>query len=67
MECLSRVFVEAVNSLLSGPVPVLATIAMKGGGLIARAKAQPSVEVLRVSAVNRDDLPDVIAARLSLR
>jgi len=66
MECFSRVFVEAVKRLLNSPVHVLATIAMKGGGLIARAKARPDVEVLLVSTGNRDDLPDVIATRLPL-
>jgi len=67
MECLSRVFVEAVERLLNGPVHVLATIAMKGGGLIARAKVRPPVEVLHVSAGNRNELPDVVAARLPFR
>jgi nucleoside-triphosphatase len=67
MECFSRVFVEAVERLLNGLVPVLSTIAMKGRGLIARAKVRPHVEVLLVSTGNRNDLPDAIAARLSLR
>jgi nucleoside-triphosphatase len=67
MECFSRVFVEAVERILDRPVPVLATIAARGGGLIARAKARPDVEVLHVSAANRDDLPEAIAHRLTVR
>jgi nucleoside-triphosphatase len=67
MECFSRVFVEVVERLLNGSVHVLATIATKGSGLIARAKVRPDVEVLHVSTGNRDDLPEAIATRLSLR
>lgn len=66
MECSSRAFVEAVERLLSGPARVLATIAAKGGGLIARAKVRPDVELLVVSAANRDALPGEIVARWPL-
>ena len=38
MECMSPAFVEAVIRVLDSPVPVLATVAAKGGGLIAQVK-----------------------------
>jgi nucleoside-triphosphatase len=58
MECFSRLFVEAATALLESTVPVLATIALKGGGFIAEVKARPDVELLTVTAANRGDLPD---------
>ena len=58
MECMSPVFVAAITRVLDGPVPVLATIAAKGGGLIAQVKALPDVEIVEVTSVNRDRLPD---------
>jgi nucleoside-triphosphatase len=38
MECLSERFVTAIRTLLIGPKPVVATIALRGGGFIAEAK-----------------------------
>jgi len=45
-------------------VPVLATIAAKGGGFIAQVKARADVELVRVTNENREGLPEGIAARL---
>jgi nucleoside-triphosphatase len=64
MECLSGLFVEAATRVLGGPVAVLATVAAKGGGLISQVKARCDVEILRVSADNRDRLPGQLAERL---
>jgi nucleoside-triphosphatase len=50
-------FVEAVPRLLGGPVPVVATVAARGGGLIAGAKARPDVRLVEVSEENRGRLP----------
>lgn len=63
MECLSPVFVEIVTRVLDGRVPVLATVAAKGGGLIAAVKARPDVEVVTVFVGNRDELAEVLAGR----
>jgi hypothetical protein len=38
MELLCSEFVEAAPRLLDGPTPIVATMAMKGGGLIAAVK-----------------------------
>jgi nucleoside-triphosphatase len=64
MECFSRLFVETVRGLLDGPVPVVATVAVKGGGFIAEVKARPDVLIWTVSQENRDGLPDQLAAVL---
>ncbi len=64
MECFSRLFVEAATVLLDSEVPVLATIALKGGGFIREVKARPDVELLTVTAANRGDLPDRLVQRL---
>jgi nucleoside-triphosphatase len=67
MECMSPVFVEAVVRILDGPVPALATIAAKGGGFITQVKARPDVEIVTVTAANRDRLPDELASRFRSR
>ena len=43
-------------------VPVLATVAMKGGGLIAEVKAREAVWLVEVTPENRDRLPGEIEA-----
>jgi nucleoside-triphosphatase len=64
MECLCPSFVEAVRGVVDGPAPVLATIAVKGGGLIAEVKARPDVRLVTVGPANRDDLPDQLGSVL---
>lgn len=64
MECLSCVFLAAVTHVLDSQVPVLATVAAKGGGFIAAVKARPDVEMVAVSVSNRDKLADELAVRL---
>jgi nucleoside-triphosphatase len=64
MECLSPRFVEAGRRVLDGPVPVLATIALRGGGFVAEVKARPDVHLVMVDPGNRDGLPDQLADRL---
>jgi nucleoside-triphosphatase len=57
MELLCPQFVEAVLRLLGGPVPVVATVALKGGDLIAEAKVRQDVRLVQVTPENRDGLP----------
>jgi nucleoside-triphosphatase len=57
MELLCPEFVDAVRRLLDGPVPLLATVALKGGGLIAAVKGRDDVRLIEVAAANRDGLP----------
>ena len=62
MELLCPEFVEAVRRLLDGPVPVVATVALRGGGLIAAVKARPDVQLVGVTQENRDGLPAELEA-----
>ena len=62
MELFCDEFVTAVRRLLDSPVPVLATLAMKGGGLIADVKARVDVRLVEVTAANRDSLPEYLEA-----
>lgn len=67
MECFSDVFVEAVRRILDADVPLLATIAQKGGGLIREVKERPNVELVTVTTANRDELPENLSGRLQRR
>ena len=52
MECYSRRFVDLVQQLLDGETRVLATAAMRGGGLIQKVKQRQDVDLITVSAGN---------------
>ena len=67
MECLSPVFAEIVSRILGSPVPVLATIAAKGSGFIAEVAGRQDVEIVTVTAGNRDRLPDELVHRFRPR
>jgi nucleoside-triphosphatase len=62
MELLCPEFVDAVRRLLDGPVPVLATVALRGEGLIAEAKARADVRLVEVTLENRVSLPAELEA-----
>jgi nucleoside-triphosphatase len=62
MECHCPQFVSTMKTLLAEPVPVVATIAIRGGGFISEVKSRPDVEIVEVNQGNRDALPDQIAA-----
>jgi nucleoside-triphosphatase len=57
MECLSERFVAAMQTLLIGPKPVVATIALRGGGFIAEAKRAAGAVIWEVTHANFDLLP----------
>lgn len=60
MECLSRRFVAAMERLLEGHVPVVATVAQNGSGFIAEVKRRQDVELREVTRANRDELPSAV-------
>lgn len=62
MECHCQKFIEAVSRLLLGPVPLVATIALRGGGFIADVKNRHDVQIVEVNQGNRHALPGQIAA-----
>lgn len=63
MECFSDLFMETIRQILDGDVPLLGTIALKGGGFIGEVKQRDDVELITVSPENRDSLPGDLAAR----
>jgi nucleoside-triphosphatase len=65
MECFSQRFVEAVRRLLASDRAVLATVALKGAGLIAEVKRRPRVEFIRLTNANRDGETQRIIRTLS--
>ena len=63
MECLSRAFVAAARRALAADIALLGTVALRGGGFIAEAKQSPGIELVTLSAANRDSMPAQIAER----
>ena len=43
--------------LLEGPLPLVASIALRGGEFIAEVKKRPDAEIVEVTQGNRDTLP----------
>jgi nucleoside-triphosphatase len=66
MECFSPAFVKAVGAILNGDLPVVATVALKGGGFIAEVKARSDVEVIEVTPESRSALPGKIRDELEI-
>ena len=64
MECFSRRFVERVNGVLDGDVPLLATIPVRGGGFIEEVKNRDDTELVTVHVDNRDGLVNELADRI---
>ncbi|WP_242394441.1 nucleoside-triphosphatase [Anaeromyxobacter oryzisoli] len=64
MECMAAAFVRAARRALSGPVPVLGSVALIGAGFIAEAKRLPGVEVIQLTRDDRDRLVAWVTERL---
>jgi nucleoside-triphosphatase len=67
MECLSPRFVTAMTVLLDSAHPLVATVGLRGGGLIAQAKHHSDVELWRLTRENRDEVPGRVVAWLRVR
>jgi nucleoside-triphosphatase len=57
MECLSERFATAMRELLAGQTPVVATVGLRGDGLIAEVKGMEQCLLWEVTRENRDGLP----------
>jgi nucleoside-triphosphatase len=62
MECHCVQVVATMRRLLGDPIPVVATIALRGGGFIADVKQRNDIQVVEVTHGNRPALPVQIAA-----
>ncbi len=64
MECLSPRFLASMRRLLDSSAPVVATVALRGGGLITEVKGRADAELWTVTRANRDELPARVLAWL---
>ena len=65
MECFSGKFIDAVNQILNSNIPLVATVAQKGSGFIKQIKERKDVELIKVTAENRDSLPSEISSQFN--
>jgi nucleoside-triphosphatase len=65
MECFSERFVAAVRRLFASQACVLATVALKGEGLIQEVKSYPTVKLLHLTIENRDEITRQVAQMLA--
>jgi len=54
MECFSKKFVTAVRRLFKSDKSLLATVALKGSGLISEVKNYPDTKLFNLTRQNRD-------------
>lgn len=66
MELASEAFRAAVSELLDRPAAVVATVHLARHPFTDALRRRPGVEVVRVTARNRDELPARLAARLGI-
>ena len=64
MELASERFREGVLDLFEGDVPIVATVHTFRHPFTDALKARPDVSMVRLTAANRDGLPEELAARL---
>ena len=65
MELLSASFRARIEALIESEIPLLATIALHGVGLVKRLRHDPRVTLLRVRPDSRDGMVGEIVRRLS--
>jgi len=53
------------KQILDSSIPLVATIALKGSGFIAQVKDRKDIELITVTAENRDLLPSKISTKMS--
>jgi nucleoside-triphosphatase len=64
MELASDAFREVLVALFDRPVPVVATVQSASHAFTDALKRRRDVETMRVTTANRDELPELLAARL---
>lgn len=66
MELASEAFRATISELLEQPVALVATVHLARHPFTDALKRRPSVELVRVTSRNRDELPAQLAARLGV-
>jgi nucleoside-triphosphatase len=64
MECLSGTFCTLTRNILDSPVPLVATISLKGEGFIAEVKKRRDVRLFYMSLNNRNTLMTEVSGML---
>jgi len=64
MECLSARFRDIVTLLLDSPVPLIATIALRGTGFIEQVKRRHDITLVGITEGSRSRLAQDIAERI---
>ena len=64
MECFSVKFRKLMQTIFNSNTPVIATISLKGGGLISQIKRQPDIELFEMTYRNRNAISDNIIKRI---
>lgn len=64
MELLSLAFKTVILELLAEPTNILATITRTGNGFVDQIKRRSDIDLVEVTRKNRDELPEVLAAKL---
>ncbi len=65
MECLSKKFYSLLIRILDSETPVIATIALKGAGIIGHIKRRPDIRLFEMTRDNRDSLVKDISMLLN--
>lgn len=65
MECASEAFVRGIETLAEEGAPLVATVALRGEGFMARLRSWPRAEIFEVTPRNRDVLPFELLALLA--
>ena len=64
LEARCEAFQAAVREALDAPVPVLVVLRQSTGGWLDTIRARPDVQLVPITAENRDALPETLAAML---
>ena len=62
-ECFSERFIRRVREILGSRIPLLATVAIAGRGLIQEVKDRVDIELIHVTDKKRDALPKIVAEK----
>ena len=64
MECFSRYFIKIIREILNSSKVLLASISLKGGGLIAEIKTREDIELLELRKDNRNAIRSNVMANI---
>lgn len=65
MECFSKKFTSLISRLLESKRLLIATVAMRGGGLIAEIKKRDDIQLVEVNRENQDKILEQVLKLLN--